>query len=61
MSVFSKSFTERRFCLKISVSVFGTAVLIGDTVNKKTNIINRQKLVKITTGRRQTSLLFTKH
>ena len=30
----------------ISVSVFSTAVLIGDTVNKETNIVNEQKLVK---------------
>ena len=32
--------------LYLSVSVFSTAVLIGDTVNKETNIINQQKLVK---------------
>ena len=31
----------------IWVSVyFSTAVLIGDTVNKETNIVNEQKLVK---------------
>ena len=44
----------------ISVSVFSTAVPIGDTVNKETNVINQQKLVKFPTGRRQTSWLFTK-
>ena len=26
--------------------IFSTAVLIGDTVNKETNIVNEQKLVK---------------
>ena len=30
----------------LSVSLFSTAVLIGDTVNKETNIVNQQKLVK---------------
>ena len=30
----------------LSVIVFSTAVLIGDTVNKETNIVNKQKLVK---------------
>ena len=30
----------------LSVSVFSTAVLIGDTVNEETNIVNEQKLVK---------------
>ena len=32
--------------LYLSVSVFSTAVLIGDTVNEETKIINQQKLVK---------------
>ena len=37
---------------------FSIAVLIGDTINKETNIVNEQK--KTPTGRRQTSWLFTK-
>ena len=46
--------------LYLSFSVFSTAVLIEDTVKKQTNIINQLKLLKIPTGRRQTSWLFTK-
>ena len=32
--------------LYLSVSVFSTLVLIGDMVNKETNIVNKKKLVK---------------
>ena len=37
---------NKKKSLYLSVGVFSTAVLIGDTANKETNIINQQKLVK---------------
>ena len=47
--------------LYLSVRVFSTVVLIVDTVNKQTNITNRTEiLLRIPTGRRLTSWLFTK-
>ena len=46
--------------IKVKSNVLSTAVLIEDTVNKHTNTINQQKLVKNQTGKRQTSWLFTK-
>ena len=39
---------------------FSTAVPIGDTVNKETNIVNEQNSLKTPTSRRQTSWLFSK-
>ena len=45
----------------LSVRVFSTVVLIVDTVNKQTNITNRTNLLlRIPTGGRLTSWLFTK-
>ena len=40
------SFSKKKKSLYLSVSLFSTALLIGDTVNKETNIVNQQKLVK---------------
>ena len=37
---------KKKKSLYLSVSVFSTVVLIGDIVNKETNIVNKQKLVE---------------
>jgi len=47
--------------LYLSVMVFSTVVVAGDTINEETNIVNRtENLLKIRTGLRLTTWLFTR-
>ena len=48
--------------VKLSAMVFSTLVLIMDTMNEETNIVNRtENVFKIPTGWRLTSWLLTRH
>ena len=58
---FKKYIYEKNKSLYLSASVFSTAVLIGDTVKKETNIVVQQKLVKNPNWNETDQLAITKH